>query len=62
MEQLRWLNAQLEGWRARGMQVILSGHVPPLDYYEGCYTKFAEICLAYQDTIIASVVRLRSID
>lgn len=56
MEQLRWLHAQLDQWREAGLQVILSGHVPPSDYYEGCYTKFAEMSLAFQDTIVASVV------
>lgn len=37
------------------MQIILSGHVPPASYYPQCFDRLAEITLAYQDIIIASI-------
>jgi len=44
------------------VQVILSGHVPPASYYQQCYDRFAEISLAYQDTIVASVFGHSNVD
>lgn len=44
------------------MQVILSGHVPPATFYPQCYDRFAEISLAYQDTIVASIFGHQNVD
>lgn len=44
------------------VQVILSGHVPPATFYDQCYDRFAEITLAYQDIIIASIFGHANVD
>lgn len=53
-EQLLWLEQQLTLARARGMQVWLTGHVPATrdNWYEGCYRRYAELVLAWQDTVV----------
>lgn len=52
--QLDWLEVQLHLFRRRGMQVWLSGHVPPSsdNFYPDCYVRYAELSLRYQDTIL----------
>ncbi|KAJ7368315.1 Metallo-dependent phosphatase-like protein, partial [Mycena albidolilacea] len=49
-----WLEVQLKGFRARGMQVWLSGHVPPSpgNYFPECYVRYVELALRFQDTIV----------
>lgn len=53
--QLDWLLVQLGRWRERGMQVWLTGHVPPSNWYEGCKSRYAEIAVSYQDTIVGQM-------
>ncbi|CAK5264673.1 unnamed protein product [Mycena citricolor] len=49
-----WLEVQLKGFRARGMQVWLTGHVPPSidNYHPECYVRYTELALRFQDTIL----------
>ncbi|KAJ7682793.1 endopolyphosphatase [Mycena polygramma] len=49
-----WLEVQLKGFRARGMQVWISGHVPPSpgNYFPECYVRYVELALRFQDTIL----------
>ncbi|KAI9632969.1 Metallo-dependent phosphatase-like protein [Dioszegia hungarica] len=49
-----WLEVQLEEFRERGMQVWLTGHVPPHsgNYYETCHLRYGDLALRYQDTIV----------
>ncbi|KAF7332218.1 RFX-type winged-helix domain-containing protein [Mycena kentingensis (nom. inval.)] len=52
--QFDWLEVQLKGFRARGMQVWISGHVPPSpgNYFPECYVRYVELALRFQDTIL----------
>ncbi|KAK7061730.1 RFX-type winged-helix domain-containing protein [Favolaschia claudopus] len=52
--QFDWLEVQLKGFRSRGMQVWLSGHVPPSpgNYFPECYVRYVELALRFQDTIV----------
>ncbi|KAI0832451.1 Metallo-dependent phosphatase-like protein [Trametes gibbosa] len=52
--QFDWLDVQLKMFRDRGMQVWLSGHVPPSsrNFYSECYVRYLELSLRYQDTIL----------
>ncbi|KAF9462658.1 Metallo-dependent phosphatase-like protein [Collybia nuda] len=52
--QLDWLEVQLRSYRNRGMQVWLSGHVPPTpgNYFPECYVRYVELSLRFQDTIL----------
>lgn len=52
--QLDWLAEELAALRARGMQAHLIGHVPPTsgNYYSACYSRYNDIVLRYQDTIV----------
>ncbi|SCV73688.1 BQ2448_6118 [Microbotryum intermedium] len=63
-EELLWLEQQLLLARMRGMQVWLTGHVPPTksNYYEGCYSRYGELMLAYQDTILGGLFGHMNID
>ncbi|KAJ7507820.1 endopolyphosphatase [Mycena galericulata] len=49
-----WLEVQLKGFRARGMQVWITGHVPPSpgNYFPECYVRYVELALRFQDTIL----------
>ncbi|KAJ7095396.1 endopolyphosphatase [Mycena belliarum] len=49
-----WLEVQLKGFRDRGMQVWISGHVPPSpgNYFPECYVRYVELALRFQDTIL----------
>ncbi|KAG1768189.1 hypothetical protein EDD22DRAFT_844217 [Suillus occidentalis] len=55
--QFDWLEVQLEMFRARQMQVWVTGHVPPSDvhYFPECYYRYAELSLRYQDIILGSL-------
>ncbi|OBZ76592.1 Endopolyphosphatase [Grifola frondosa] len=52
--QFDWLSVQLEMFRRRGMQVWLTGHVPPSsrNFFPECYVRYVELSLRYQDTIL----------
>ncbi|KAI0759898.1 Metallo-dependent phosphatase-like protein [Irpex lacteus] len=52
--QFDWLEVQLSQFRRRGMQVWLSGHVPPSarNYHTECHIRYVELSLRYQDTIL----------
>jgi len=52
--QLDWLEVQLRTFRQRGMQVWLTGHVPPSpgNYFPECYVRYVELSLRFQDTIL----------
>ncbi|GBE79453.1 Endopolyphosphatase [Sparassis crispa] len=52
--QFDWLEVQLDIFRRRGMQVWLTGHVPPSsnNFFPDCYVRYAELSLRYQDTIL----------
>lgn len=56
-EQLFWLEQQLILAREGGMQVWLTGHVPPSgeNWYEGCWMGYAELVLRFHDTIVGYV-------
>ncbi|KAH8915746.1 hypothetical protein BT69DRAFT_1356325 [Atractiella rhizophila] len=55
-EQLEWLEVQLNILRDLGYQVYITGHVPPSpgNWFEGCYQRFGEIVLSFQDTILGN--------
>jgi len=52
--QFDWLEVQLDRYRDKGMQVWMTGHVPPSpgNYFPGCYVRYAELALRFQDTIL----------
>jgi len=52
--QFDWLEVQLNMYRSRGMQVWMSGHVPPTlgNYFPECYVRYVELALRFQDTIL----------
>jgi len=52
--QFDWLEVQLNIYRKRGIQVWLSGHVPPSpgNYFPECYVRYVELSLRFQDTIL----------
>jgi len=54
---LDWLEEQLEAFRARQMQVWITGHVPPSEksYFPECYYRFVELGLRFQDTILGNL-------
>lgn len=62
--QFDWLEEQLEMFRARQMQVWVTGHVPPSDYhyYPECYYRYAELSLRYQDIILGSLFGHLNVD
>ncbi|KAF7355326.1 RFX-type winged-helix domain-containing protein [Mycena sanguinolenta] len=59
-----WLEVQLKGFRARGMQVWLSGHVPPSsgNYFPECYVRYVELALRFQDTIVGHLFGAKASD
>ncbi|GAA6054651.1 hypothetical protein JCM3770_002923 [Rhodotorula araucariae] len=63
-EQLLWLEQQLVLARARGMQVLLTGHVPATraNWYEGCFTRYAELVLGWQDTVVGQLFGHMNVD
>ncbi|WWC93041.1 uncharacterized protein L201_008005 [Kwoniella dendrophila CBS 6074] len=62
--QMDWLDVQLAGFRDRGMQVWLTGHVPPHMgyYYDNCYLRYGDLALRYQDTIVGHLFGHMNID
>ncbi|TCD66989.1 Endopolyphosphatase [Steccherinum ochraceum] len=52
--QLDWLEVQLTMFRSKGMQVWISGHVPPSasNYFPDCHVRYVELALRFQDTIL----------
>ncbi|KAI0307327.1 endopolyphosphatase [Multifurca ochricompacta] len=52
--QFDWLEVQLKTFRQRGMQVWITGHVPPSpgNYFPECYVRYVELSLRFQDTIL----------
>ncbi|KAG2156070.1 Metallo-dependent phosphatase-like protein [Suillus clintonianus] len=61
---LEWLEEQLERFRARQVQVWVTGHVPPaLDhFFPECYYRYAELSLRYQDIILGSLFGHLNVD
>ncbi|RDB22520.1 Endopolyphosphatase [Hypsizygus marmoreus] len=52
--QLDWLEVQLKHYRNRGLQVWITGHVPPSpgNFFPDCYVRYVELSLRFQDTIL----------
>ncbi|KAJ9114260.1 hypothetical protein QFC22_005712 [Naganishia vaughanmartiniae] len=59
-----WLEVQLDSFRERGMQVWLTGHVPPHlgVYFDNCYLRYGELALRYQDTIVGHLYGHQNVD
>ncbi|KAJ9103657.1 hypothetical protein QFC19_004232 [Naganishia cerealis] len=59
-----WLEVQLDSFRERGMQVWLTGHVPPHLglYFDNCYLRYGELALRYQDTIVGHLYGHQNVD
>ncbi|KZO97416.1 hypothetical protein CALVIDRAFT_536427 [Calocera viscosa TUFC12733] len=53
-EEMVWLERELERFRKDGWRVYITGHVPPSsrNYYAGCYRKYGELALRFQDIIL----------
>ncbi|CAE6392191.1 unnamed protein product [Rhizoctonia solani] len=62
--ELDWLEVQLKIYRSRKMQVWLTGHVAPTegDYFPRCFTRYGEIALRYQDTILGHLFGHKNLD
>ncbi|WRT69448.1 uncharacterized protein IL334_006434 [Kwoniella shivajii] len=62
--EMDWLDVQLSNFRDRGMQVWLTGHVPPHMgyYYDNCYLRYGDLALRYQDTIVGHLFGHMNID
>ncbi|KAK4685787.1 endopolyphosphatase, partial [Tremellales sp. Uapishka_1] len=62
--EMDWLEVQLQEFRDRGMQVWLSGHVPPHmgHYYDNCYLRYGDLSLRFQDTIVGHLYGHMNID
>ncbi|KIK68138.1 hypothetical protein GYMLUDRAFT_81588 [Collybiopsis luxurians FD-317 M1] len=52
--QFDWLEVQLKSFRDRGMQVWLTGHVPPSssNYFPECYVRYVHLALRFQDIVV----------
>jgi len=52
--QFDWLEVQLKIFRDRGMQVWLTGHVPPssTNYFPECYVRYVDLALRFQDIVL----------
>ncbi|KAL8287125.1 hypothetical protein RQP46_003577 [Phenoliferia psychrophenolica] len=63
-EHLAWLEQQLLLARARGMQVWLTGHVPPTpeNWYPRCYDTYGELVLSFHDTIVGQLFGHMNVD
>ncbi|KAF8621618.1 hypothetical protein AX15_007637 [Amanita polypyramis BW_CC] len=59
-----WLETRLRNYRDRGMQVWLTGHVPPSpgNYYSECYVRYVDLALRYQDTILGHLFGHMNVD
>ncbi|PPQ94043.1 hypothetical protein CVT25_009891 [Psilocybe cyanescens] len=62
--QIDWLEVQLQMYRDRGMQVWISGHVPPSpgNYFPECYVRYVELALRFQDTILGHLYGHMNVD
>ncbi|BEI80477.1 hypothetical protein CcaverHIS002_0110060 [Cutaneotrichosporon cavernicola] len=62
--EMEWLEVQLQGYRDRGMQVHLIGHVAPHEglYYDDCYLRYGDLALRYQDTLVGHHYGHQNID
>ncbi|KAF9518808.1 hypothetical protein BS47DRAFT_1370951 [Hydnum rufescens UP504] len=62
--ELDWLEVQLDVFRQRGMQVWLSGHVPPTprSYFPDCYRRYGELAIRFQDTIVGQLFGHANVD
>ncbi|WWD20090.1 hypothetical protein CI109_104564 [Kwoniella shandongensis] len=62
--EMDWLEVQLANFRQRGMQVWMTGHVPPHmgHYYDNCYLRYGDLALRYQDTIVGHLFGHMNID
>ncbi|KAG2141710.1 Metallo-dependent phosphatase-like protein [Suillus bovinus] len=62
--QFDWLEEQLKMFRARQMQVWVTGHIPPSDYhyFPECYYRYTELSLRYQDIILGSLFGHLNVD
>lgn len=62
--QFDWLEVQLEAFRSRGMQVWISGHVPPhaRSYHPECHVRYVKLSLRYQDTILGQLFGHMNVD
>ncbi|KAM0755926.1 hypothetical protein T439DRAFT_320624 [Meredithblackwellia eburnea MCA 4105] len=63
-EQLEWLEQQLILARGRGMQVWLTGHVPPTpaNWYPACYKTYGDLVLSYHDTVVGQLFGHMNVD
>ncbi|KAG1754048.1 Metallo-dependent phosphatase-like protein [Suillus paluster] len=62
--QFEWLEEQLKMFRARQMQVWVTGHVPPSvdHFFPECYYRYTELSLRYQDIILGSLFGHLNVD
>ncbi|KAF4619842.1 hypothetical protein D9613_005070 [Agrocybe pediades] len=62
--EIDWLEVQLEMFRERGMQVWISGHVPPSpgNYFPECYVRYVDLALRYQDIILGHLFGHMNVD
>ncbi|KAJ3741110.1 endopolyphosphatase [Lentinula detonsa] len=60
--QFAWLEDQLKSYRKRGMQVWVTGHVPPSNYFPECYVQYVRLALNFQDTILGHLYGHKNAD
>ncbi|GAW05350.1 vacuolar endopolyphosphatase [Lentinula edodes] len=60
--QFTWLEDQLKSYREREMQVWITGHVPPSNYFPECYVRYVQLALEFQDTIVGHLYGHRNAD
>ncbi|KAJ3880320.1 Metallo-dependent phosphatase-like protein [Lentinula edodes] len=60
--QFTWLEDQLISYREREMQVWITGHVPPSNYFPECYVRYVQLALKFQDTIVGHLYGHRNAD
>ncbi|KAJ3997021.1 Metallo-dependent phosphatase-like protein [Lentinula boryana] len=60
--QFAWLEDQLKSFRKRGMQVWVTGHVPPSNYFPECYVQYVRLALNFQDTILGHLYGHKNAD
>ncbi|KAJ3869568.1 Metallo-dependent phosphatase-like protein [Lentinula novae-zelandiae] len=60
--QFTWLEDQLISYRERQMQVWITGHVPPSNYFPECYVRYVQLALKFQDTVVGHLYGHRNAD
>lgn len=62
--ELDWLEVQLKEYMDRGMQVWVTGHVPPSpgNYFPECFVRYAELALRFQNVIVGHLFGHMNID